>query len=425
MRDDPPPPDDGKTPTSRRRRGATSPRGRRILALTSAKNVIDHAVLAELRAFDLAAEWKLDGAVSCPTWLSWHAGMRLKTAYERLRVAHALARLPEIDDAMRRGELSYTQARAITRYPLPELQQAMLELTRDQSGEALERGLKRLRQRAAADVLLIDPRALRAAFEPLGDGSVVLRARLRPEDSSTLQRTLHGIKRLDDPNRPEALSDSEALAIMANRAARTLAGESPQTIDKKFELMLICDAEALKSGPRPPMARCELEDGTQVSVQTARRLACDAPVRALLVRKDGTPLDIGRRTARVSRALRKALIARDRHCTFPGCTSRLGLDAHHIEHWIDGGETKESNLTLLCRRHHTRVHEDHYQIVRTPRGLEFRDVNGLLLPRGPSVEAFSPSMRLDPDCYEAYPQLRAALGFAAREWLARSRGSAA
>jgi hypothetical protein len=59
------------------------------------------------------------------------------------------------------------------------------------------------------------------------------------------------------------------------------------------------------------------------------------------------------------------LTARDRHCQFPGCTSRR-CDAHHVTHWMDGGNTSLDNLTLLCRRHHRAVHERGFSLL--PRG---------------------------------------------------------
>jgi hypothetical protein len=35
----------------------------------------------------------------------------------------------------------------------------------------------------------------------------------------------------------------------------------------------------------------------------------------------------------------------------------LSKDAHHIEHWADGGATSLDNLTLLCSHHHRLLHE--------------------------------------------------------------------
>ena len=88
--------------------------------------------------------------------------------------------------------------------------------------------------------------------------------------------------------------------------------------------------------------------GIHVSAETARRLACDAAKVEMRHGPDGEILDVGRRKRTISPALRRALAARDGRCRFPGCQNRR-CDAHHIEHWADGGETALDNLVLLCR----------------------------------------------------------------------------
>src|SRR3546814_7414356 len=55
---------------------------------------------------------------------------------------------------------------------------------------------------------------------------------------------------------------------------------------------------------------------------------------------------------------RRAIAARDRHCTFPSCTRPpRHCDVHHLEHRHEGGPTKTSNGALLCRFHHRLLHE--------------------------------------------------------------------
>ena len=70
----------------------------------------------------------------------------------------------------------------------------------------------------------------------------------------------------------------------------------------------------------------------------------------------------------ISPAIRRALRTRDAGCRFPGCTHQRYVDAHHIEHWADGGETKLSNLVTLCRLHHRLVHEGQIRIETPPEG---------------------------------------------------------
>jgi hypothetical protein len=97
---------------------------------------------------------------------------------------------------------------------------------------------------------------------------------------------------------------------------------------------------------------------------------------------------LGRKTRSIPPAIRRALNARDPGCGFPGCTSQRYLDAHHIEHWADGGLTKLSNLVSLCRTHHRLVHEGGIRVeAREGGGWRFSRPDGRefeLLPPEPS-----------------------------------------
>ena len=76
--------------------------------------------------------------------------------------------------------------------------------------------------------------------------------------------------------------------------------------------------------------------------------------------------------------MRRALDVRDGGCRFPGCGRRRWTDAHHIQHWGRGqdGETRISNLVLLCGRHHTLVHEDAFRVELTDGKFTFYDREG-------------------------------------------------
>jgi hypothetical protein len=75
--------------------------------------------------------------------------------------------------------------------------------------------------------------------------------------------------------------------------------------------------------------------------------------------------------------MRKAVDARDLKCVFPGCDRPAHwCDAHHIIHWIDGGETCVSNLVLLCRHHHTLVHDNGWRLEEEPGSLRFYRPDG-------------------------------------------------
>lgn len=78
----------------------------------------------------------------------------------------------------------------------------------------------------------------------------------------------------------------------------------------------------------------------------------------------GEPLSVGRKTRIVPAAIKRALWARDKGCTFPGCGRRRFVEAHHVVHWSAGGETSLQNCLLLCSAHHALVHEHGFTIEK-------------------------------------------------------------
>jgi len=133
-----------------------------------------------------------------------------------------------------------------------------------------------------------------------------------------------------------------------------------------------------------------LADGSAVSAETCRRLACDAGLVAIVEDANGQPLSVGRRTRTVPAAIKRALLHRDRICRFPGCTNRLFLDGHHIRHWADGGETSLANVVSLCTHHHACVHGHGYRIELVAGEPVFFDPRGrpvLVVPPRPRTSA--------------------------------------
>src|SRR5436853_2946265 len=86
-----------------------------ITELAGHLNAAHYRFLTLIAEFDQRLGWS-DGATrSCAHWLNWKCGIDLGAARERVRVAHALEKLPRVAAAMARGELSYSKARALTR----------------------------------------------------------------------------------------------------------------------------------------------------------------------------------------------------------------------------------------------------------------------------------------------------------------------
>ena len=152
---------------------------------------------------------------------------------------------------------------------------------------------------------------------------------------------------------------------------------------ERYQVMLHVDAGTLEESGDAGLS--ELEDGSGVSAETCRRIACDASLVTIAHGPDGQVLGAGRRTRTVPPSLRRALEARDRGCRFPGCGLRF-TEAHHVKHWADGGETSLSNTTLMCKAHHRAVHEGRVQVC-----LDLKGQIVFFTPRGKTLAGAPPA----------------------------------
>ncbi|WP_445154266.1 DUF222 domain-containing protein [Arthrobacter sp. Hor0625] len=122
-----------------------------------------------------------------------------------------------------------------------------------------------------------------------------------------------------------------------------------------FSLLGVTEEPAMLDGygPIPPsMARRLVAGGA------------DSFHRVLVDPRDGAPLEIGRTSYRVTKALRQWLRLRDGRCPFPGCNnSSLDTDADHVLAWAEGGTTGISNLGQPCRKHHRLKHASAWRPV--------------------------------------------------------------
>jgi hypothetical protein len=130
-----------------------------------------------------------------------------------------------------------------------------------------------------------------------------------------------------------------------------------------------------------------LDDGTHISAETLRRVACDCGLLAQGGHGELSTVSIGRRSRSIPPAIRRALRLRDHGCRFPGCTHTRFLHGHHIRHWLHGGETSVDNLVTLCPAHHHLIHEGGWSVTRTAAGeWVFSSPNGKPLPAQPPRE---------------------------------------
>ena len=438
-----------------------------ITTLAAHIHAATHRLLILIADFDHRRGWELGGHRSCAFWLSARTGIDLGAAREKVRTARALVGLPETSASMSRGELSFSQVRALSRVATEANEGDLLELARGSTTAQLERKVRSFRRGSRADEAELErERHERRALSvfPDEEGMYVIRGRLPAEVGALLMRAVEAasdaLYRETNDSRVEAETDSgraaaqrraDALGLLAERAlaagfggrneegnedepgtepgerscaepleeggaendkengiensSENNAGDDAKndarndaendaaekripisgTRAERFQVFLHVEPQTLAVEGEP--GRSELEDGTRVSPETARRIACDTGLVRVSHGPDGSILDVGRRTRTIPPSLRRALEVRDRGCRFPGCGLRFA-EGHHIKHWADGGETSLSNCILVCKFHHRLVHEEGWQVEwRGPGRPVFIDPRGKAHFDGRQVEA--------------------------------------
>ena len=390
--------------------------GEEIATLSAHMDAAAHHLLACIRRFDQALGWQEKGFVSCAHWLSFRVGWDPATAREWLRVARALGSLPAIDEALRTAQLSYAKVRALTRVATSANEARLLDMALLATASQLERLCRGYRGVLdGKEPPRLEDRSVRSRLLP--GGMVKIELVLVPDEADLVLRAVERARQVQAqemkvqekapeapaepgaPAEPIAAASPEVTPGELDVSAETpwptradgavkvaeafLAGHPVTgTGGERFQVVVHLDQEVL--GPDGDWA-ATLEDGSRVSAETFRRVACDCGLVA--ARRDGEALNIGRRTRTIPPAIRRALMLRDHGCAFPGCTHTAFLHGHHVEHWLHGGETSLSNLLLLCTRHHHLVHEGGWTVTTDSDGsFTFQSPAGALLTPVPSRE---------------------------------------
>jgi Domain of unknown function (DUF222) len=347
--------------------------------------------------FDRRKGYEQWGCWCASQWLGWKCGLAERAAKEKVRVARALDDLPGITEAFAKGELSYSQVRALTRVAEPATEADLLMIARHATAAQLERlvrgyrsVLRRVDETTAAN-RRHDRRYLSSYWDD--DGSLVLQARLDPEEGAVVLAALEAAAGCSaehpevDPvtrtaDRPAAARRADALVALAERS---VGGDPATGGEDRHQIVTHVDAPVLSDDAD---GRCELADGPALAPETVRRLACDASLVTMVDGPDGTPLDVGRKTRRIPPRLRRAVLARDGVCVFPGCDRPI-TEIHHRKHWAKGGRTDLHNLDGYCKYHHRLVHEGGWSMQRNDDGrVVFRRPDGTVLETEPlRVEA--------------------------------------
>jgi len=314
------------------------------------------------RAFESA------GHLSMTSWLRDKCRLTARFAGSLVGAARSLRSMPETRKAYDTAAITF-----------PAVQ--MLSIAAETHPDVFVRDESMLVEQAK----LLTPSSLRTALDYWrqaadGDAGAAAAERKFQRRKLFISQTLDGMVRLDGDLDPEggavviaamrSLAEPGAIDQQddrtgAQRRADALVdvcrahldgGTAVASRGEKPHVSVIVDLQTLEGRTG---SLSELEDGTVLDPETARRIACDASVSRVIVNGASAPLDIGRKTRTVPAGLRRALVARDRGCTYQGCDRPARwCEAHHIVPWAQNGPTSLDNLRLLCRRHHRMMHPE-------------------------------------------------------------------
>ena len=218
-------------------------------------------------------------------------------------------------------------------------------------------------------------------FAPEQDGMARLSAYLPADKASAIWNRYTAIARgLQGPNEERTLTQLRAdlFAATALRGGSGCArcsggsngthdaGTAPQGLADspapRAEVLVTVPVFALLGATDEPAM---LDGYGPIPASMARDLVAngaDSFHRVLVDPRDGAPLEIGRTSYRLTKAMRNWLRLRDGKCPFPGCSNHsLDNEADHLLAWHQGGTTGISNLGQPCPKHHRLRHTSRWR----------------------------------------------------------------
>ncbi|MGY1916300.1 DUF222 domain-containing protein [Blastococcus sp. SYSU DS0973] len=355
----------------------------RLTGLLTAQNRLAAQVARTVRECEVSQAPERDGLKTMTSWLRGHAKLSPAAASKVVRSGRALAELPAVTEAFRRGEVTAEQVAVITpvvdpgnvaaadaqQVELAGVDAALAEVAAGSAFVQLRQVVEHYLARLDPDGPEPDPTEDRSLVVVRhADGSVTGRFDLDAVGGEKVLTAVESIMQASRPagdTRTRAQQSADALVQLADNALAS--GSLPTLRTVKPHVVVRVDLADLVDPTTGPGA-AQTGFGAMISAARARWLACDGNVSRIVIGPDGEILDYGRGKRVAPPALRRAVEYRDRGCVFTGCDAPASwCDVHHLIHWIDDGPTSLENAALLCERHHTKVHHG-FAVVRDARG---------------------------------------------------------
>jgi hypothetical protein len=341
--------------------------------------------------------WRDEGHRCAASWMAEKTKTGMGEALATFETAAALESLPATSQALRRGDLSAPQVKAIAAAAVdhPGSESELLQRAATQTLKGLKERCAQVRAAATSAKQERDRyNAIRAAryvrhwSDP--DGAFRLDAKLTPDAGAKLLGALESeanarfarARRTGEHESPGAYRADALVALVTDDPETTVPTGSAQSPGPTRSTVCIrVDAKALRRGYATEGETCHIPGVGPIPVATVTRQLSDAFVKVLVT--DGvdvsTVCHIGRS---VPAHVQSALDERDPQCVVPGCDSSQGLENHHWNiPYAECGTSTLSGLARVCRWHHDLVTYDGYELtggagsweMRAPPGGRFLD----------------------------------------------------
>lgn len=318
------------------------------------------------------------GAKDTAEWLGKQTGTSTRKNRTAAELGKAMADSDELADAVTSGEVSTDQAAAAVGAAAgealdAEIVETIADLPLPDVKPTVENWRNRKDPDRDADLADKQRARRRLTVTEAPDGMFHVDGLLDPESGAIVRTTLDGIMNasaFDGTNRTRDQRRADALTQLCQAASKgQIKGGRSNT-----KLIAMAPFETITERAAK---RGVTHVGPTLDPETVRRLACDAGIHRLITGPGSSILDFGYENRLVSENLFLALVARDRHCRWPGCTLRATwCDAHHIVHRTDHGPTNDENLVLLCHRHHQLSHQPGWTMTGTGAELTVTNPDG-------------------------------------------------
>ncbi|MDQ6857271.1 MAG: HNH endonuclease [Candidatus Dormibacteraeota bacterium] len=325
--------------------------------LRQACNLVELEFAVVAAEFADTEEYAAQGAVSPSCWIRHECQMTGHAAAGALCVGSQVSRLPRSIEALEAGRIGFAHlalmagtARAVSESPsavAPFDETRLLKAAERELVNRFRGTCAHVRHAADAAGFLaeqneqVELRWLRLL--PCDDGALVVRGMLDSVGGAALRTALEPLARRTGPDDERDLGRRFADALVELAAHGLDQGVVPARASQRSHLQVTATVETLM-GLRGAAA-AELEFSPPVAAATVQRLACDATITRVLLDAQSAVIDVGRSQRVVPGSTRRALNVRDRGCRWPGCDRPVSWTAaHHVIHWVHGGDTDMSNL---------------------------------------------------------------------------------